>query len=448
MARLLCVTNGLPGLLFSSLALARRLQAAGHDLTYAAPAGARPHVEALGLPFQALELEGLQAFQAADARHDPGTREARLDERLARAAEACALEPFEALLEGLRPDLLLLDGELHELVLAARGQGQRLALLNTFVSIWRRPGLPPPHTGIRPGRGWAGTRAGMALHWRRLFAQKRRRERLLRKRHAGCDRVSVLRHLARARGLELDAEVDRAQWLMPFTWRRLPQLCLHALEFEFPHRPARHVHYVGPQLLRERPEEAALALTGDQRARLDALLSARPAGQRLLYAGFGSFLTAGTERLAALLRAVAARPDWTLLLSLGGRPRPEGLPAPPDNVVILPWVPQLEVLAAADLAVTHGGINTITECIAHAVPMLVQVGAETDMAGNAARVEHLGLGLRASGRADDAEALRAQAERLLGDADVAANLRTLRQRCDAYAEDRVAERTVEELLAG
>ena len=58
--------------------------------------------------------------------------------------------------------------------------------------------------------------------------------------------------LAQEAGLDLRRETDAGQWLIPFTFHRLPVLSLHALEFEFPHRPAGGVQYVGPMVLESR----------------------------------------------------------------------------------------------------------------------------------------------------------------------------------------------------
>ena len=65
----------------------------------------------------------------------------------------------------------------------------------------------------------------------------------------------------------------------------------------------------------------------------------------------------------------------------------------PEGAHAFPWVPQLDVLRHADGCVTHGGINTLDECVLNLVPMLVYCGFETDMAGNTGRVVHHGIGL-------------------------------------------------------
>ena len=167
--------------------------------------------------------------------------------------------------------------------------------------------MPPPHTLARPGTGWSGTRTGAAPFWQVLRLRKRYRRWSERVRRIGCDRVSVYRDLARAIGFAFERDTDASQWLMPFTYRHLPVLSLHAQEFEFAHEQPAHVHFVGPMVLASRHDQPQGAADHD---RLEAILARRrDAGQdgRLIYAGFGSVLSTDLAFLRRLLRIVEAR---------------------------------------------------------------------------------------------------------------------------------------------
>jgi UDP:flavonoid glycosyltransferase YjiC (YdhE family) len=96
--------------------------------------------------------------------------------------------------------------------------------------------------------------------------------------------------------------------------------------------------------------------------------------------------------------------------------------------------------------VTHGGINTIDECVLNEVPMLVYCGWETDMAGNTARVAYHGIGIAGDRQRDDTVEIRGHIDRLLRERRFENNLRHMRSLYQAYIDDRVAERTVENLL--
>jgi UDP:flavonoid glycosyltransferase YjiC (YdhE family) len=446
MANILTVTRGLPSLLYQSVELARRLAAAGHRLTFAGDPDARELVEHHGLAFRCLEPSRDEQFLEGDAATPPLRRIVDVRRRRELARASLGVGAFARGLCDQRPDLTLINGEMHGHIIAASAAGGRVALLNTFVSIWRQPGLPPPHTLARPGRGWTGTRGGASLLWLALRLRKRYRVWSERVRRIGCDRVSVLRDLAGAVGFAFDQDTDDSQWLIPFTYRRLPVLSLHALEFEFTQTSPAHVRFVGPMVLESRivrPETAA------ERDRLDAILARRrEAGgdRRLIYAGFGSVLSTDLAFLRRLLGIVEQRPGWELVVSLSHRVAPSDLGPLPARVHTFPWVPQVHVLRHADVAVTHGGVNTIDECVLSGVPALVYCGWETDMAGTTARVVHHGIGIAGDRQRDATADIRAHVDRLLVEPGFRERVRRLQGLYAAYAENRVAERAIDALL--
>jgi UDP:flavonoid glycosyltransferase YjiC (YdhE family) len=445
MACILFVTSGLPSVCYASVELARRLAAAGHRVVHAGPAAARELIEHHRLEFLPLEPSRYEEFVEADARATILDRILNLRQRRDRARESLAVREFARTVRDLDPDFVLINGEMHEHIIAVSSVGVPIGLLNSFVSIWRRPGLPPPHHLVRPGVGWRGSRVGTSLLWLDLRLRKRRKVWANRVRRIGCDRLAILSSLARGTGFDFRRETDDSQWLIPFTYRRFPALSLHALEFEFPHRPPKRVHYVGPMVLESRIDRP---LQEQDRSRLDAILArCRRAGgdRKLIYAGFGSVFSAKASLLRRLLEIVAARPDWELVISMSDREVPTDLGRLPDRVHAFAWVPQLRVLRRADVAITHGGINTIDECVLSGVPMLVYCGFETDMAGTTARVVHHGVGI-AGDRRDSTPVIRAHIDRLLHEPRFQENVKSLRTRYLAYAEDRVAERVIERLL--
>lgn len=445
MATILCVTSGFEALLYSSLELSRRLEAAGHRVVFVSEPETAPVVAAQGIAFRRLPPSGYDAFLAADAQRSGWERWATRHRRRREAAQASAAGSLLDTIRDVDPDLILIDIELHEQIVGAIATGVRTALLNSFASIWRRRGLPPPHHLVCPGRGWSGSAPGLALRWWMLRGRKWLRMASQRLRRAGCDRVSVLREMATDLGVDLDRYIDFGQWLIPFSYRGLPVLSLHALEYEFPHAPPPHVHYVGPMVLEGREDRMPPA----DRARLEAVFASRQANRRrrLLYAGFGSWFSTRPGLLARIFEAVAGRPDWDLVLSLGRRTATPDVPSPPANVQVFSWLPQVDVLGRADLAITHGGIGTIEECIHTGVPVLVYCGFETDMGGNAARVQYHGLGLVGDGERDTADQIAGHLDRLLAEPAFATRVARLRSRTVRYKDERVAEQVVEGLLS-
>jgi MGT family glycosyltransferase len=83
----------------------------------------------------------------------------------------------------------------------------------------------------------------------------------------------------------------------------------------------------------------------------------------------------------------------------------------PGNFILESYVPQLEVLARASAFVSHGGMNSVSESLAHAVPVAVvpQMG-EQAIVGQ--RVEELGAGLLLWKRELTPDRLRSAIDRL------------------------------------
>lgn len=85
---------------------------------------------------------------------------------------------------------------------------------------------------------------------------------------------------------------------------------------------------------------------------------------------------------------------------------PESIPDPPEHVLVRSRVPVLELLPRLDAVVSHGGLNTVCESLAHGVPLVV-APIKGDQPINAAQVAAAGAGLRVSFARVRPEALRA-----------------------------------------
>ena len=93
----------------------------------------------------------------------------------------------------------------------------------------------------------------------------------------------------------------------------------------------------------------------------------------------------------------------------------------PSNVHIYSSVPQIEVLRMADVFITHGGMNSISEALVHGVPMIV-IPFMADQPVNARQIENLGLGKRMDYKTIHAQTLRETVLSVLSDDTIKANL--------------------------
>jgi UDP:flavonoid glycosyltransferase YjiC (YdhE family) len=139
-------------------------------------------------------------------------------------------------------------------------------------------------------------------------------------------------------------------------------------------------------------------------------------------------------------------PEWTLVLGLGRKAAAKDLGTVPENVFLLDWAPQIEILQQADAAITHGGSSTINECVRFAVPMVVYSTGHVDQPGNTARVAYHGLGLAADRRRDGPGAIARNVERVLHDEAMRGKLCAMQRALLAYEESEAAVRCVESFL--
>ena len=102
---------------------------------------------------------------------------------------------------------------------------------------------------------------------------------------------------------------------------------------------------------------------------------------------------------------------WRLALASGSTPIETLGPLPP-GALVRPHLPQVALLRHADVLVTHGGNNSVTEACAAGVPMVV-LPMSTDQFAGAAAIERAGIGVALDPNSLDADALRSAVDDLL-----------------------------------
>jgi MGT family glycosyltransferase len=112
-------------------------------------------------------------------------------------------------------------------------------------------------------------------------------------------------------------------------------------------------------------------------------------------------MVAALRPLGERLQAIVAAPDGTV-------------PDPPAHVVVLPRVPVLDLMPRLSAVVSHGGLNTVCEALAHGVPLVV-APIKDDQPINAAQVEGAGAGIRVRFARAGPEELRAAVLAVLDD---------------------------------
>ncbi len=406
----------------ASFELARRLESAGHQVVIACSTDYQAVAEANGVTFRHLAPLPHQE-PTAQPGDNPALKKYRQQEG-----------PFIALLDELQPSLVLIDVDLPTYTIAAWGQHVPVASLSIFIGLFKRPGVPPTHYLMAPTKNGGGFQPAIEWAWVRNWSEvlwKLGREWV---RTRGMTKLKRLRLYAESKGFPHQREFDIFHWLRPIVFRNIPVLMLHAQSFDFPHIPYKTARYLGPMIQRDRAEVHP-SFDASAEATLAALFEKRDReGRTLIYCTFGTYVKRNDRQfLQRLIAAAALNPTWDIVIGLGDRHKAEAIvQAPPANVYLFDWVPQMRVLAHTDCAIIHGGTSSVYECIDYGVPMLVYPFAGIDQPGNAARVEYHGLGIVGDRESDSAETISKHVQGLIDEPTYREALSTMRASFDDY----------------
>jgi zeaxanthin glucosyltransferase len=440
MAKILVITHGRVAMFRACATLATQLSQAGHSVVYASPDEIGPRASATGLPYVQLPPSHLPDEHDSDLGHDQGPHQQRLQAAIA----AMGVSDLPATVQEIEPDLLLIDIELHAHILRCIPMGLPIGLLSPFISIIKRPRVPPLHSPVIPGRSWRGSTPGIEWLWMRFRLGKLLKRLGARLRTRGRDKISMLHQLAENEGIRLRDEITLWNWLIPFSYRRLPVLSLTPSELDFSPHPDPLTQHCGALVQQARTGES---LSPDTRSRLDAIYRRRRSGgsEALILCSLSTFIAADRGFVARIAEAVGRESKWEMILALGGNLTADGLSSLPGNVHAFDWVPQMEVLDDADCAVINAG-TSISECIHRGVAMVVYSLQFNDQNGNAARVGFHGLGLVGDKDHDDASTMQSHIRHVLGDKSLRQRVAKMRRLLEAYDSEARAVRAVESLL--
>lgn len=169
-----------------------------------------------------------------------------------------------------------------------------------------------------------------------------------------------------------------------------------------------------------------------------------PEGRRVVLLSLGS---SHTPDQAAFLRSCVrelADSPWHVVLTLGHRVSAEELGPLPGNVEAHQWLRHAEVLRHADVFITHAGMGSVMESLAHRVPMVL-VPYHIDQRVTARRAAELRLG-RMLLREDHVGTLRAAVDEVAGDPQIAAAVAGMHRRIQEAGGARRGADVLESLM--
>ncbi|HKQ17567.1 MAG TPA: nucleotide disphospho-sugar-binding domain-containing protein [Solirubrobacterales bacterium] len=165
-----------------------------------------------------------------------------------------------------------------------------------------------------------------------------------------------------------------------------------------------------------------------------------PAGDGpLIYLSLGSLGSGDVDLMRALIATLADVPA-RIVVSKG--PQHDQLELAP-NMTGAEFLPQVSILPHVDLVITHGGNNTVTECLRFGKPTVI-LPLFWDQYDNAQRIDETGFGRRLETYAHEGGELIGAIDALLADAGLADRLESV---SDHLAGVRGTERAAELIAA-
>lgn len=144
-----------------------------------------------------------------------------------------------------------------------------------------------------------------------------------------------------------------------------------------------------------------------------------------LYISLGTAFNDKSEFYNMCFKAFADT-DWQVVQSIGNRSKIEQLDPVPNNFIVAPYVPQLDVLKRSDIFLTHGGMNSVMEGLSNGVPLVVVPQSGEQML-SAQRVEQLGMGLSLHPRDVTISTLRKAVDQISSQASYRERARSLQE---------------------
>ncbi|GAA3447920.1 macrolide family glycosyltransferase [Planomonospora venezuelensis] len=184
-----------------------------------------------------------------------------------------------------------------------------------------------------------------------------------------------------------------------------------------------------PRSFQRRPESL-----GDEHAFVGPVIDERPhqgdwrprdGAAPVLLISLGSLYTNRPAFFTECVEAFADGP-WQVVMAVGEGLDLRALPPIPPNIEVHRSVPQLRVLAHARAFITHAGMGSTMEAIAHGVPM-VAIPQMAEQRVNADQIDLLGLGRHLPRDRANGSALRQAVEDVVADPDIAANIAAMRE---------------------
>ena len=296
------------------------------------------------------------------------------------------------LYKSLNPELILIDHHIGEYALFLNRYDSKIVILNTKLSCYKSKGIPPL------GIGWVSKNS---------FKDKIRAE---------FDWLVLKLKCYKKKSIECLVFVGKSdsffykRWAKKYNiiWndffeeksstytiiKHIPKLITYPHCIEYPFKDFfLDEWYIETPFQKNESEYITVAY----QEILEKILNKKENNLKIIYCALGTISFHERKRadllLLKIINAVKELPNVELILADDFLSTQQSIKT--TNIHIFKKVPQLHILQYCDLMITHGGLNSISECIQAVVPILAfPLIKDIDHFGNSARVVANGFGLK------------------------------------------------------
>lgn len=230
------------------------------------------------------------------------------------------------------------------------------------------------------------------------------------------DSLSITKRLIKESGSSF-SELVSYKSSFKFCVKNTPLLVISATDFDFPRHPKKNVFRIGPLKDIENTNNTDSPRFQSLCNKLDG--QKKDGRKFIVFCSLGTVTSSYMKKLKRFFknmkRVALMNAEMQFVFSVSEFFEIERLHPVPENVTVFSNLPQNELLKYCDVMVTHGGMNSITECIFNEVPMLVYpLSPQWDQPGNSARVVYHNLGLRGQINRDSPKAISQKINQIKG----------------------------------
>lgn len=375
----------------ASFGLARHYQKLGYNIIYTGTIAYKDLIENQGFQFHLYKycteyfIKTTKGFIALLLKNlvDPTFLKQRYREFL---FEIWALEMLKT---QLNPDQVFIDEHLSEYGLFF--ENEKTNVICTKLSSRKADNIPPMNSYFFPNQSW-WSKYYCAWLWYKGWLYKLSKKWLHRFPFLGKDDAYFFERYLCLKGINTKEVIDEKNYHFKGI-KNLKRVILGTPRLEISWRPIfDDESYFLSEITRNEQKYLSDAYLG-----LIAQIKniSHDTDLKVVYCSFGTVAYKDTSRVYEFMKKLLqVKPDYpnvilviskgNLLMTLQTIPK----------VYYFDFLPQLDFLPHCDLMITHGGHNSVKECLQFGVPMLVYPNMEdNDQPGNAVRVELNGFGI-------------------------------------------------------